>query len=73
MSLNGKRDDFTIDDFKACARNASMKRGRAEEIIHDVQAAISQWKHFARKAGVPPDVADGIAKAHRTDIPRENA
>ena len=73
MSLNGKRDGFTIDDFKACAKNASMKRGRAEEIIHDVQAAISQWQHFARKSGVPPEVADGIAKAHRTDIPKENA
>jgi len=68
MSLNGKRDDFTIDDFKACAKNASMKRSRAEEIVRQVQEAILQWKHFADESGVPPEVADGIAKAHRTDI-----
>lgn len=68
MSLNGKRDSFTIDDFKACAKNASMKRGRAEEIVYEVQAAVLQWKHFADESGVPPEVADGIAKAHRTDI-----
>jgi serine/threonine-protein kinase HipA len=68
MSLNGKRDSFTIDDFKACAKNVSMKRGRAEEIIHEVQAAVLQWKHYADESGVPPEVASGIAKALRTDI-----
>jgi serine/threonine-protein kinase HipA len=68
MSLNGKRDDFTIDDFKACAKNVSMKRGRAEEIVYDVQKAILQWKQFANKSGVPPDVADGISMTFRTGI-----
>jgi serine/threonine-protein kinase HipA len=68
MSLNGKRDDFTIEDFKACAKNASMKRGRAEDIVQQVQEAVLQWRHFADESGVPPTVADGIAKAHRTEI-----
>ena len=68
MSLNSKRDDFTIDDFKACARNVSMKRGRAEEIVHQVQIAFSQWKQFADQSGVPLDVADGISKTHRMSI-----
>lgn len=68
MSLNGKRDNFTIEDFKACAKNASMKRGRAEEIVRQVQEAVLQWKHFADESTVPPEVADGIAKAHRTEI-----
>lgn len=70
MSLNGKRDDFTIEDFKACAKNASMKRGRAEEIVRQVQEAVLQWKHFADESAVPAEVADGIAKAHRTEILR---
>ena len=68
MSLNGKRDDFTMDDFKACAKNVSMKRGRAEEIVHEVQMAVLQWKQFAEKSGVAPGIADGIAKSHRTSI-----
>jgi serine/threonine-protein kinase HipA len=68
MSLNGKRDDFTIDDFKACAKNVSMKRGRAQEIVHQVQTAVLQWKRFADKSGVAPGIADGIAKTHRTGI-----
>ncbi len=28
MTLNGKRDDFSMEDFKACAKAISMKRGR---------------------------------------------
>jgi serine/threonine-protein kinase HipA len=68
MSLNGKRDDFTIEDFKACAKNASMKRGRAEEIVRQVQEAVLQWKYFADESGVPLEVAEGIARTHRTAI-----
>ena len=68
MSLNGKRDDFTIEDFKACAKNVSLKRGRAEEIVRQVREAVLQWKNFADKSGVPPEVADCIARAHRTEI-----
>ncbi|MBU8869517.1 MAG: type II toxin-antitoxin system HipA family toxin [Gemmatimonadales bacterium] len=68
MSLNGKRDNFEIEDFKACARNASIKRGRAEEILLQVQEAVLQWKDFAEQAGVPGDIIDGIGKTHRTGI-----
>lgn len=68
MSLNGKRDRFDVEDFKACAKNASMKRGRAEEILKEVQDAVLKWKGFAKEAGVPDDIAKSIAKAQRTDI-----
>src|SRR6267378_1897221 len=33
MTMNGKRDGFTLADFRACAKSAVMKRGRAESII----------------------------------------
>ncbi len=46
-----------------------MKRGRAKEILQQVRNAILKWKDFAKQAGVPDDVADGIARAHRTNIP----
>ena len=68
MSLNGKRDDFTLDDFKACAKNVSMKRGRAETIVDQVQTAVLQWKRFADKSGVSAGIADGISKTLRTGI-----
>jgi serine/threonine-protein kinase HipA len=52
MTLNGKRDDFTKDDFVACAKSALMKRGRASAIIADVVATVSEWKLYATRADV---------------------
>ncbi|NOX92285.1 MAG: type II toxin-antitoxin system HipA family toxin [Gammaproteobacteria bacterium] len=54
MTLNGKRDNFILDDFKACAKMAVMKRGRAEAIIQDVQQVVSNWQAYAESADVPP-------------------
>jgi serine/threonine-protein kinase HipA len=53
MTLNGKRDGFTGEDFKACAKTASMKRGRAEAIVDQVRAAVARWPEYADEAGVP--------------------
>jgi serine/threonine-protein kinase HipA len=68
LSLNGKRDRFAVEDFKACAKTASMKRGRAEQILQEVQDAVLNWNDFAKAVGVPDDLAQRIAKAQRTDI-----
>ncbi len=65
MLINGKRDNFTLEDFKACAKGVSMKRGRAERIIQEVQAAVSQWKVFADEAGVPEATQLKIKEALR--------
>jgi len=53
MTMNGRRDGFTLDDFNACARTASMKRGRAEAIVDEVFAAVARWPEYADEAGVP--------------------
>lgn len=68
MSLNGKRDNFDLDDFKACARNASLRRGRAEKILQQVNDAFLKWKSFAADAGVPEQTAANIHSAHRMNI-----
>jgi serine/threonine-protein kinase HipA len=68
MSLNGKRDKFELEDFRACAENASMRRGRAEAILQQVQSAISNWRRFAQDAGVPNDVAASIESVQRRGI-----
>ncbi len=68
MSLNGKRNKFDLDDFRACAKMVSMKRGRAEDILQQVQKAVLKWKGFADEAGVPDKEAKAIANAQRTDI-----
>ena len=62
MTMNGKRDNFTLEDFNACAKTASMKRGRAAKIVTEIQAAVSNWRSFAEKAGVPDVVREKIQR-----------
>ncbi len=65
MTLNGKRDDFSMDDFKACAKTVSMKRGRAKAIINEVKKAVSRWNSYAEEAGVPVSMRDQIQHSLR--------
>lgn len=67
MTLAGKRDGFVLDDLRAVARTASMKRGRAETILREVVAAVRRWRELAAAAGVAPERADAIARTHRLD------
>ena len=63
MTINGKRGDFTLEDFKACAKSASMKRGRAETIIDDVRDIIAQWRDYAEESHVNPEQREKIERA----------
>jgi serine/threonine-protein kinase HipA len=65
MSLNGKRDSFVLDDLRAVARGASLKRGRIDELLDEVVAAVSRWPEFAHDAQVTPGWIDAIAATHR--------
>ncbi len=67
MTLNGKQDNFTLDDFKVCAKGTSMKRGRAETIIDEVRAVISRWCDYADEVGVNPAQRDKIQKVLRLE------
>ncbi|MEW8011379.1 MAG: HipA domain-containing protein [Candidatus Thiodiazotropha sp.] len=68
MTLNGKRDSFVLDDFRACAKSASMKRGRAEAIVAEVLGSVSNWSRFAEQAGVPAPMRRQIQNALRLDL-----
>jgi serine/threonine-protein kinase HipA len=65
MSINGKRDGFDVDDFRACAKSALMKRGRADTILQDVCHAVSRWPEFAAQAKVSDAWRAKIQKTHR--------
>jgi len=65
MTLNFKQDEFVLDDFKACAKAASMKRGRAESIIAEVQAVVARWRDYADEVGVSPEQRDKIQNVLR--------
>lgn len=69
MTMNGKRDDFTMADFRQCARSASMKRGRADQIVSDVLDTVRHWHEYADAAGVDSEHRDRVQQTLRLDLP----
>lgn len=64
MTLNGKRDGFTMSDFRAAAKSANMKRGRAEAIVKEVLSVVKRWPEFAAAAKLSDGLRDKIQKTH---------
>ena len=67
MTLNGKRDGFSLEDFNACAKAAAMKRGRAETIIEQVRTTVTRWRDYADEVGVFPSQRDKIQNTLRLE------
>ena len=70
MTMNGKRDGFTLADFRACASSAMMKRGRAEAIVEEVRTAVSKWLDYAEQAQVTKEWRRQIRANLRLELPR---
>ena len=71
MTLNAKRDGFTLEDFKACAKAALMKQGRAATIIEEVQAVVRRWPQFAAEARLSDEWRDRIQNTLRLSFPEK--
>ncbi len=70
MTLNGKRDGFTLNDFQICAKSALLKRGRAEAILEEVRAAVVKWPDHADQADVPAAWRTQIQRNFRLTLPK---
>jgi serine/threonine-protein kinase HipA len=70
MSINGRREDFTREDFRHCAQRARIARGAATSSFDAAHAAVSRWPEFAAAAGVADAQIKAIAAAHRLDFPQ---
>jgi serine/threonine-protein kinase HipA len=66
MSLNGKRDHFTMNDLTAVAESISLTR--TDRVINEVFAAVERWPEFAREAGIKPETTEEIASNHRLGL-----
>lgn len=68
MSLNAKRDDFTIEDLLVFASAGGVKKNRAKALLDEVSDAVSRWKSFANEASMPTDDIVRIERAHRREL-----
>jgi len=68
MSVNGRRDGFALEDMRAVARTASLKRSAADDMLAQVSDAVRQWPELAREAGVAEERIERIGDAHRLEL-----
>ncbi len=71
MTLNGKQDNFTMVDFRECAKSAMMKRGRAEKIVNEVREAVAKWPSYAEEAQVSEAWSEKIHRNLRLSFPEK--
>jgi serine/threonine-protein kinase HipA len=69
MSINAKRDNFTLADLREVARLGGLKQGRAEAVLAEVSEAVSGWRQIAAENGVSDALAEQIADSHRLALP----
>jgi serine/threonine-protein kinase HipA len=69
MSVNGKRDGFSVADLRAVAAVAGLPRGRAETILTEVGEAVAGWPGVAEEVGVDEPMMEQIARSHLLTLP----
>jgi serine/threonine-protein kinase HipA len=69
MSINGKRDRFTVADFRAAAGAASISRAAPARILKEVVAVVSRWEQYAAQAAVDAEHVRRIATSLRLTFP----
>lgn len=50
LSINGKRKDFTVDDFFVVAKSMNIKK--AKTVVDEVRLNVSNWVNFTDKVCV---------------------
>ena len=66
MTINGKRDGFSMDDLTAIAQQFGIRR--SADIIEQVGTAVRAWSGFSANAEVPDALHDSIARSHRLTL-----
>jgi len=67
MTINGKREGFTLEDLSECARSATLARTAPARILGELAEVVSRWPAYAERAGVDEQ---HIARITPTLLPR---
>jgi serine/threonine-protein kinase HipA len=62
MTINGKQEEITRANLLHVAEAMNIKK--ANEIINEVVAAVSQWGRIAKEQGIPASQISMIGKTH---------
>ncbi len=67
MTLNGRRDQFSYEDFQALARVAGLKRGLDRALFNEVRQSLLDWPRHARQAELPRTSIERIGELLRAE------
>ena len=67
MSINNKRDNFTLNDLLTVAKNMGIKNGH--DIVKAVVDVVSQWEKYAQEACVNKEYIKQIKSTLRLRLP----
>ena len=69
MTINGKRDDFSREDFYTFSQLSPLfSRRFIDAVIDETIEHVSQWDRLAREQEVPDRLRNNIAKQLRLAI-----
>ena len=68
MSLNGVRNNFSLENILQFARAIGLKKRTAMELVEQVMISVSNWDKYAEEAKIPTQAAKQIGKTLRLDI-----
>lgn len=75
LSINGKRDNFTIADFLKIGKENNIRK--RNDIINQIIDTVSNWKKYAKEAGVEKEnvlkIEKGLRLFNRISIKYSNS
>lgn len=65
LSINGKTNDFTMQDLAALADYAGLPQRRHVTIVEEVTEAFSKWRELAEELGIPDALVRHVTRTLR--------
>ena len=62
MTINGKRENITLDDVLSAAKVMRISKRKALNIIDEVKYALNNWSKYAKDLAIDNNVIKGIEK-----------
>lgn len=56
MQVNGKRDNFDVQDFIALGKKADLSQSKVKTIIKEIVDVVSKWENYFEEAEVPDEL-----------------
>jgi serine/threonine-protein kinase HipA len=69
MTINGKREQLTVEDLVAVERRIGLKRGTAKRVLREVTDAVASWPQIAAEVAVEPTMAGAIERSLLLTLP----